>query len=99
MRRSARRSGWQFCCDANYPPACNHLGLNMAEALKADEQSVIEIKVDVATDAFHEALRRFPDSHSALIFLWGASGLGWRNPTEEQLAWAREKMAARGSPN
>lgn len=57
---------------------------------------MIEIDEALAQEAFEEALRRFPEATSALIFLWGASGLGARKPTEEQLEWARQKMAERG---
>lgn len=52
---------------------------------------VIEVKEVVARDAFEEALRRFPDAHGALIFLWGASGLGFRNPAPEELERAAKR--------
>lgn len=52
------------------------------------------IDYPLADEAFSEALRRYPDAHGALVFLWGASGLGFREPNAEQLEWARGKAQA-----
>jgi hypothetical protein len=52
------------------------------------------IQFPLADEAYGEALRRYPDAAGALCFLWGASGLGLREPNAEQLAWAREKAQA-----
>jgi hypothetical protein len=56
-----------------------------------------EIDLEIADEAFEEALRRYPDAHGALIFLWGASGLGFRNPTEEQMERARKRWGNRAA--
>lgn len=47
------------------------------------------ITKELQTEAYHEALRRYPDSHSALVFLWTALGLGAIDPTQEHLDWAK----------
>jgi hypothetical protein len=67
-------------------------GLPRTQPRANDE--VPSIKADVAEDAFREALRRYPEAERGLVFLYGASGLGQRMPTEKQLAWAREKASA-----
>lgn len=58
---------------------------------------VLEINSELAQDAFEEALKRYPDAHGALIFLWGASGLGLRNPTPEDLERARKRWGDKHS--
>lgn len=57
---------------------------------------MIEIDEALAQEAFEEALRRFPEATSALIFLWGASGLGAGKPRRNNLSgrdrrWRREE--------
>jgi hypothetical protein len=46
----------------------------------------------VGKEALVEALARYPTAASALTFFWYASGLGVGEPTEEQIAWAKERV-------
>jgi hypothetical protein len=46
-------------------------------------------------EAYHEALRRYPESHAALVFLWAALGLGAEKPTQEHINWAKRTLSLR----
>ena len=47
-------------------------------------------------EAYHEALRRYPEAHGALVFLWKALGLDVIGPTAEHVAWAKSIMGSKG---
>lgn len=51
------------------------------------------------SDAYHEALRRYPDAHGALVFFWTAAGLGAEEPTAEQIEWATTVMKSKEQSN
>lgn len=43
-------------------------------------------------EAFHEAIRRYPESIDALVWFTTAAGLRGCEATEEQLEWARKTL-------
>ena len=66
--------------------------LALAATLRATDPSR-----ELVEEAYHEALKRYPDASGALVFFYGASGLAWREPTAEELEWARKRIEARAA--
>ena len=72
------------------------------------EYAVLKIKPMLETgieqlsfirEAMHETIRRYGktgDVEGALIFFWGASGIGLSEPTAEDMEWAEKAIGSAG---